>query len=142
MIYTIRVYALLFTKDNEIVLLNETYEGRYFTKFPGGGMEKGEGTIDCIKRELKEELGLEGLTFRHFYTTDFYLPSVFDTSKQVISIYYISNEYIYSKDITFDNKDPKLLKVIYKPISELTKEDLTFPIDKKVVELLAEQNFI
>ena len=31
----------------------------YVTKFPGGGMEFGEGTIDCIKRECMEEFGEE-----------------------------------------------------------------------------------
>jgi len=42
------------------------------TKFPGGGLQFGEGTIDCIKREFREELGCEIGVLKHFYTTDYF----------------------------------------------------------------------
>lgn len=57
-------------------------------KFPGGGLEDGEGTIDALKREFMEELQLEIEVLEHHYTTDFHTRSTFDPDLQVVSIYY------------------------------------------------------
>jgi len=135
--YTIRVYAIILNKQNEVLLLNESYNGIDFTKFPGGGMEKGEGTLDCLHRELKEELDLCDLDLNHFYTTDFYVESAFSHQTQVLSIYYKSKTTIKESDISFDSKDPKLKGYKFVPLNELSENDLTFPIDKKVTGLLA-----
>ena len=59
------------------------------TKFTGGGLQWGKGTIDCLKRECREELGCEIKIAKHFYTTDFFQPSAFHADHQLISIYYI-----------------------------------------------------
>ena len=57
--FTIRVYGILMDERKRILLSDEFIRGDYFTKFPGGGMEFGEGTRDCLKREFKEETGLD-----------------------------------------------------------------------------------
>ena len=57
--YTVRVYGILLDNDNRILVSDEFIRGDYFTKFPGGGLELGEGTRDCLKREFKEETGLD-----------------------------------------------------------------------------------
>lgn len=54
----IRVYGLIFCKG--LLLITDEFRlGMPMTKFPGGGLIKGEGTIDCLKRECMEELGQE-----------------------------------------------------------------------------------
>ena len=68
----VRVYGIWINDDSQILLSDEYYDGAYFTKFPGGGLELGEGVLDCLKREWKEELGVEIENIRHFYTTDFF----------------------------------------------------------------------
>ena len=70
--FTIRVYAIIINNKNEILLSDEFQMGMKMTKFPGGGMEFGEGTIDCLKREAIEEFGQEIEVLDHFYTTDFF----------------------------------------------------------------------
>jgi len=35
---------------------------------PGGKYEGSESTLDCLKRELKEELGVEILSYNHYNT--------------------------------------------------------------------------
>lgn len=62
--------------------------GRSIIKLPGGGLHWGEGLADCLKREWKEELGIDIAILGHFYTTDFFQASAFDQS-QVISVYYL-----------------------------------------------------
>lgn len=84
--FNVRVYGL-WTEQGRVWVNEELIQGRPVLKFPGGGLEYGEGTIDCLKREWMEEFGIEIHVERHFYTTDFFQPSYFDES-QVISIYY------------------------------------------------------
>ncbi|MCH5686994.1 NUDIX domain-containing protein [Niabella sp. W65] len=48
------------------------YNNLEVTKFPGGGLELGEGTRDCIIRECKEEIGVDVEVADHIYTTDFF----------------------------------------------------------------------
>src|SRR3954464_7687123 len=86
--FTIRVYGILKDENNRILLSDEFIRGDYFTKFPGGGMEFGEGTRDCLKREFKEETGLDVEVGEHIYTTDYFQISAFNPRDQIISIYY------------------------------------------------------
>ena len=57
--FTIRVYGILVNENKRVLVSDEFIRGDYFTKFPGGGMELGEGTRDCLRREFKEETGLD-----------------------------------------------------------------------------------
>jgi 8-oxo-dGTP pyrophosphatase MutT (NUDIX family) len=85
--FNIRVYGLLLDQGR-VLVSDEFIRGQRVTKFPGGGLELGEGTKDCLIRELREEMGVEALDLRHFYTTDFFQHSAYDASEQLISIYY------------------------------------------------------
>jgi 8-oxo-dGTP diphosphatase len=85
---TIRVYGLLLNESNQLLVSDEYIRGQYFTKFPGGGMEAGEGTRQCLKREFLEEMNLEVEVGEHIYTTDFYLQSAFNPAHQILAIYY------------------------------------------------------
>ena len=137
--YTIRVYAILHNEEDEVLLMQESYRGITFTKFPGGGLEWGEGTKDCIKRELKEELGLKKIKLEQFYTTDFFVNSYFDTNVQVISIYYKAVEPISKSAVKLETKDSRLLGMKWIAASDLKKQHVTFPIDKKVVGMLGKK---
>src|SRR5688500_10892217 len=86
--FNLRVYGLLINENNELLVSDEQSGDRTFTKFPGGGVEIGEGLIDALKREFIEECNAEIDVVSHFYTTDFYEQSSFNDS-QIISIYYI-----------------------------------------------------
>lgn len=134
--YTIRVYAIILNEVKEVLLMNESYRGIYFTKFPGGGLEWGEGLRDCVNRELEEELGLTNLDLDQFYTTDFFVESYFDTTTQVISVYYITAKPINKNSITLMDHDTRLISCKWVPLQKLRPSDVTFPIDKKVVEML------
>lgn len=86
--FTIRVYGVLLDSQKRLLLSDEYIRGNYFTKLPGGGMEFGEGTRDCLKREFMEETGLDVTIGDHIYTTDYYQVSAFNKKNQIVAIYY------------------------------------------------------
>ncbi|MBK8847255.1 MAG: NUDIX hydrolase [Bacteroidetes bacterium] len=131
--FNIRVYGLLINEQNEIMLVQESYAGRRFTKFPGGGLEFGEGTIECVVREFKEEFGIAISVKSHFYTTDFFQPSAFDAQQQIISIYYLLQPMAQPCPTAALVDD---VQIQWKSLRLLNTNDVTFPIDKEVVKLL------
>jgi 8-oxo-dGTP diphosphatase len=90
MVFTLRVYGILINEQQQVLVSDEYIRGNYFTKFPGGGMEVGEGTRDCLKREFLEEMNLKVEVGDHIYTTDIYQQSAFNAAHQIISIYYFA----------------------------------------------------
>ena len=104
--FNIRVYGILINEKKQVLVADEFIRGNYYTKFPGGGLEFGEGTRDCLKREFVEELNLKVDVLEHLYTTDFYQESAFRPGDQIISIYYLVKplEMIAARlsDIEFD----------------------------------------
>ncbi|WP_411274632.1 NUDIX domain-containing protein [Daejeonella sp.] len=142
--FNVRVYGLLINEKGQILLSDEEEYGFRFSKFPGGGLEYGEGLIDALKREFVEECNAEVEIVGHFYTTDFFIKSVFNDS-QVISVYYIVKpvaELILNfkeKIFDFDSEGDLLQAFRWKDVSALDIEDVTFPTDQKVIELIKEK---
>ncbi|MBK7110580.1 MAG: NUDIX domain-containing protein [Chitinophagales bacterium] len=132
--FTIRVYGL-WLHNNSVLLSNESVKGVQVIKFPGGGLEFGEGTIDCLKREFIEELGLKIRVLRHLYTTDFFVQSFLNDQQQVISIYYLIEAEEISNDgyknLPFNAENNQ--SFLWKRWDELQEKDLNFPIDKEIL---------
>jgi len=140
--FTIRVYALIINDQTEVLVTDEFQLGMKMTKFPGGGMNFGEGTIDCLKREMFEECNQEIEDIQHFYTTDIYQKALFWDDYQLISIYYLAKikEPIkfYISDKPFDFSDLVNGNQSFRWVSaeKIIPGDFTFPIDKHVAHLL------
>ena len=143
--FNIRVYGLLINDFNQVLVSDEIIKGHYITKFPGGGLEFGEGIIDCIKREFREETNNEIEIIKHFYTTDFFQQSAYNPSHQIISIYYIvkpgNNFNLITTSTPFNFKESidEAQAFRWLPINELTDEQFSLPIDKLVSRLLKDQ---
>ncbi|HEY0246499.1 MAG TPA: NUDIX domain-containing protein [Mucilaginibacter sp.] len=139
--FNVRVYGLLINDDQEILLSDEQEYGMQFTKFPGGGLEYGEGMTDGLKREFMEECNTEVEVLSHFYTTDFFVKSAFNDS-QIISIYYlvkavsVLNVGIKNIQFDFDGEGEVLQAFRWIKLTDLKQEDFTFPIDQYVAKLL------
>jgi 8-oxo-dGTP diphosphatase len=139
--FNVRVYGLLINEHNEILVSDEQEYGMQFTKFPGGGLEYGEGMTDGLKREFVEECNAEVEILSHFYTTDFFVKSAFNDS-QIISVYYlVKNIYplqlnFKTKVFDFDGEVEPLQSFRWNKLSEMNEDDFTFPIDKYVAGLL------
>lgn len=140
--YIIRVYGIFRNDRNEILISDEYQLNMRMTKFPGGGMEFGEGPIDCLKREAIEEFGQGIEVLEHFYTTDYFQPTQFFDDAQLVSIYYTAKfkdkiEFKISKK-AFDFQEEKngAQSFRWEKIENLNANDFTFPIDQKVVQMI------
>ena len=140
--FNIRVYGIWI--DSGRVLVTDEYRMGYeMTKFPGGGLEFGEGPEDCILRECLEEFGQEFEIERHFYTTGFFQQSAFSKSDQLISIYYLVKPKdpcrfkISGSKFDFPERIDGAQAFRWIPLEQLSPDDLTWPVDKVVAEMLA-----
>jgi len=144
--FNVRVYGLLI--HNAALLVSDEYiKKNRVTKFPGGGLEIGEGTIECLMREFREELNLEVEVTGHFYTTDFYVASSFDTNSQVISIYYFVKprgemRFAVSESPHNYDKVEGAQSFRWIRLPELKETDFTLIIDRKVAEMLLNQKIL
>ncbi|KAF0238753.1 MAG: ADP-ribose [Prolixibacteraceae bacterium] len=137
--FVIRVYAIIVNENQEVLISDEFQLGIKMTKFPGGGLEFGEGTIDGLKRELREECNSQELiNIKHFYTTDFFQKAHFYNNKQLISIYYQAE---LAKPVRFPISNNPFNFTVNKngnqsfrwvKIKNLNADEITFPIDKFV----------
>lgn len=126
----VRVYAACI-KDKKVFTLFEEYVGEKLIKLPGGGLEFGEGTIECLKREFAEELNLEIENIQHLYTQEDFIISKFKQNQQLLTIYY-----------TADIKDESALEIMDATIEKtewisLAEENpFNLPVDRIVFEKL------
>ncbi len=145
--FTIRVYGILINEAKQVLVSDEYIRGGYYTKFPGGGLELGEGTRDCLQREFIEEMNLKVAVGEHIYTTDIYQRSAFNNAHQIVAIYYLVKalEPIISplKMVPFDYDE--LQMALYQKTTQIesfrfidweqfSPDAVTLPLDKIAAE--------
>lgn len=150
--FNIRVYGILMDEEKRVLVSDEFIRGNYYTKFPGGGLEFGEGTRDCLRREFMEEMNLRVEVGKHIYTTDFFQMSAFNPSHQIISIYYYAHALepitvpLRGEPFHFDDAQLKVyqetgetetFRFIEWP--EFSPESVSLPIDKVVAEIIRQR---
>lgn len=151
--FSIRVYGILINAQKQVLVSDEFIRGMYITKFPGGGLEFGEGTRDCLKREFMEEMQLQVEIGNHIYTTDFYQMSAFNKEYQIVSIYYfvkpLEEIKVPLREKAFDFDEQQIR--IYNETGEtetfrfidwenFSEASVTLPIDK-IVATMIKDNF-
>jgi 8-oxo-dGTP diphosphatase len=147
--FNIRVYGILLNEKQQVLVSDEFIRGAYITKFPGGGLEFGEGTRECLAREFMEEMHLKVKITDHIYTTDFYQQSAFNAAHQIISIYYFVEALepitapLRSKAFDFDAQQLKMYEETgetetFRFINwdDFSEESVSLPIDKIVANMI------
>lgn len=150
--FNLRVYGLLINEQQQVLVSDELIRGSYITKFPGGGLELGEGTRDCLRREFMEEMNLPVEVGEHIYTTDFYQLSAFNPGHQIVSIYYFVSPLeeikvpLRSKPFDFDEAQLKIYEATgetetfrFINWNDFSAGIVTLPIDKIVADLVRQQ---
>lgn len=152
LVLSVRVYGILINEQKQVLVSDEYIRGAYYTKFPGGGLEIGEGTRDCLKREFMEEMNLQVEVGEHLYTTDFFQQSAFNSAHQILSIYYLVTALepiavpLRNKEFDFDEAQLQLYSVsqqieTFRLIDwqNFSAETVTLPIDKIVAAIVKER---
>ena len=150
--FNIRVYGILINEQKQVLVSDEYIRGMYITKFPGGGLELGEGTRDCLKREFLEEMNLNVEVGEHIYTTDFFQMSAFNKDQQIISIYYFVNALeeikapLREMEFDFDERELKMYADTgetetfrFVDWQNFSAVSVSLPIDKIIASLLKEK---
>jgi ADP-ribose pyrophosphatase YjhB (NUDIX family) len=145
----LRVYGILINEEKQVLVSDEWIRGDYFTKFPGGGLEFGEGTKECLVREFQEEMKLKIEVKEHIYTTDFFQQSAFNEKHQIVSVYYRVNPIepiqvpLREKPFEFDEEQVKIYEALKQIESfrfidwpHFSGEKMSLPIDKIVADFL------
>ena len=146
---TIRVYGILINEQQQILVSDEYIRGMYVTKFCGGGLEEGEGTRDCLRREFMEEMNLRVQVEEHLYTTDFYQPSAFRKGDQIMSIYYKVKALeaitapLRNQPFQFDEREMNMYNETgetetfrFINLTDFNEDCMTLPIDKIIVQMI------
>lgn len=145
----VRVYGILINEQQQILVSDEYIRGMYVTKFCGGGLEEGEGTRDCLRREFMEEMNLSVQVEEHFYTTDFYQPSAFRKGDQIMSIYYKVKALepitapLRSLPFQFDEREMNMYNETgetetfrFINLTDFNEDCMTLPIDKILARMI------
>ncbi len=151
--FNLRIYGILINEQQQVLVSDELIRGSYITKFPGGGLEFGEGTRDCLRREFMEEMNLKVKVGEHIYTTDYFQLSAFNPTHQIISIYYFVKALeeikapLRNKPFDFDEEQMKVYEATketetfrFVDCNDFSAESVTLPIDKIVAQLIKEKN--
>ena len=149
--FTIRVYGILLNQKKQVLVSDEHIRGNYYTKFPGGGLELGEGTRDCLKREFLEEMNLQVEVGAHLYTTDYFQMSAFNPADQIIAIYYFAKALepitapIRTIPFDFDEREKKIYEekrqtetFRFIDWNDFSADSVTLPIDKIAATIVKE----
>ena len=129
-----RVYATAI-KDEKVLVLHEEYAGEQLMKLPGGGLEFGEGLLDCLHREFEEELNVKINILGHLYTQEDFVVSRFRDNEQLLTVYYLV-EIIDENDFLI--MDSCIEKTEWIPINT-DENPFILPVDKIAFEKLKER---
>lgn len=95
--FNVRVYFFLMDGGepgallgDRVLVSDEIIAGRRFTKWPGGGLEFGEGPADCARREALEELGQPIKLGPLVHATGGFVRSAWRAEEQVLCHYYVA----------------------------------------------------
>lgn len=125
--FRIGVYGLLLMNE-KILLAKENIKGMQVVKFPGGGLQFGEGILDALKREFKEELNVEIDILQNIYINEFYVQSAIDPDYQVITLYYLVQTNQPLPENSFFIHD---IQFVWKSVYDMDENFFTFETDKQ-----------
>ncbi len=127
-IYRVVAKALVVNSEGKILVVKE---GQDFWSLPGGGIEHGESAIDCIRREIREEIGVDDVRVDEIvYSTNVYLDRRDMWMTWIVHKAHLgSNDFVYGDGVTdaryidleeIRNSDHLLEKLIVEAVQAAT----------------------
>ena len=125
----INVTCAIILKDSKILVAQRSEKMKLPLKweFPGGKLELNENEIDCIKREIKEELNIEIEVLNKLSN------SIFDYGTFKINLIPFIANYISGEILLLEHKEYKLLDK--SELSNLDWAEADLPIVEEFLKL-------
>lgn len=124
----------------EVLLSDELIGGKPCTKWPGGGVEFGEGPMDCVRREAEEELGQSISVGRLMHATGDFIRSAWRPREQVLCYYYLAaldgDARFRISTASFGFLPGEQQSFRWAQLDELPPGELTFETDRSALEAL------
>jgi 8-oxo-dGTP diphosphatase len=124
---TVEVVAGLIFDQKRLLVCQRSPQSSFALKweFPGGKVERGEGYEDALRRELREELGIEAHGLKEIFCHDHLYPEI---AKVKLRFYRVLD---YSGEVT----NLVFQQIKWVPITELVRMDFLeadFPLVRKL----------
>jgi len=111
--------------------MQERWQGVDLQKLPGGGLELGEGMIECLDREITEEFEMwKPLTWKHHYVPTHCFASRFRPEEQLILNYFIADQRVEEQHWQITPNDPNLLALKWLSLEPASAEWFTLESDR------------
>ncbi|MDP5121098.1 MAG: NUDIX hydrolase [Spirosomaceae bacterium] len=133
----VRIRCLALIKNNDSILLIKhrglNRENCYWMP-PGGGIDEGESVIDCVKREVKEEVNLNVLSSEFYYLSEFIADSL-----HAVELFFESKVTNHDATLGFDpeitRENQYIIELKWMDTAEICTlpDDLIHPVVKKYV---------
>ena len=137
--FNARCYALIRSNQNRVLVMMERWQGVDLNKFPGGGLELGEGLLECIYREIDEEFQeSEHLSYRHLFTPTECFASRFKPNEQLLLTYFTSQALAKEELWKLIPGDKNLLGMKWLELKAENAEWFTLESDRKAFLTLLE----
>jgi 8-oxo-dGTP pyrophosphatase MutT (NUDIX family) len=137
--FNLRVYGLAVNERSEILLVEEAIRsrgGQRVVKFPGGGVELGEGIREALQREWREETGRELQRAEPLYYNDEFVASFFHAGHQIVCFYY-RVWFDWSLPLIPETGDTEFVAFRWQRLDQLKPEHLSLPTDQQALRALA-----
>ena len=138
--FNARCYGLLVSSQGRVMGLKERWRGVDLQKFPGGGLEFGEGMVECLDREVREEFSLfKPQQWHHLYSPTHFFTSQFKPNEQLIITYFEGLETAQEEDWALQPNDPNVLEICWLPLHESSADWFTLESDRQAFRALLER---
>jgi len=117
----IRVAAII-VEDGRILLEKHAKDGREYWVLPGGGVDVGETLSGALRRELREEIGIESETGELAFACEAIAP---DATRHIVQLAFLASITGGTPQVTGD--DPRVADVAWIPVQEVAGLEM-YPI--------------
>jgi 8-oxo-dGTP diphosphatase len=125
---TVEVVAGLIFDQKRLLVCQRNSQSSFALKweFPGGKVERGEGYEDALRRELREELGIEAQSLNEVFRQEYLYPEITKVNLRFFRVLDYSGEV---KNLVFQ----QIKWVAVKELVELDFLDADVPLVQKLV---------
>lgn len=129
--FNARCYAMICSDKGRLLVLKERWRGVDLQKLPGGGLELGEGMLECLDREISEEFAAsQPLTWAHFHCPTHCFSSQFRPEEQLLLNYFLAEEKVDEEQWAIIPDDPNILELVWLDIDTSNVHWFTLESDR------------